>query len=305
MKKTHKKILGFFGLGIVAAMTAVAVVLPSPGVSALSSVTDTVVIRVVGEAPDVGIDGVESGTVTINPDKTLSITYENVGRVRVQLTYKSLVDGTETVFDLADEMVDYNPGSFPLILDLSESQYGYGDYTVRVFGEGTSGTDEDIVRFTYTPFDAELKEDEKNDKTDVDLEYIDTETGSDEDRIGKFIIEVYDKGGKLVSPLSPITALPPATIVNLPFEKYDLEAGLYTIKITAYNRDDEELTVRYLVKEIKEGEVIPVPDTGRIMNNLNISKADFLVSGLIVFLAVGLGGILYINKRSKKNSRKR
>lgn len=305
MKKTHKKILGFFGLVTVVVMTAVAVILPSPEVSALSSVTDTIIIRVVGEAPDVGIDGVESGTVTINPEKNLTISYENVERVRVVITYKRLLDGAETTHTIADESVDYNPGSFPLNLNLGESPFGYGDYTIRVIGEGTSGTDEDIVRFTYTPFDAELEEDEEKDKTDVDLEYIDSETGSDEDRIGKFIIEVYDKDGKLVSPLSPITALPPETKVNLPFEKYDLEPGLYTIKVIAYNRDNEELTVRYLVKEIKEDKKVPVPDTGRIMNGLNVSKEDFLTSGLILFLAIGLGGIFFINKRSKRNSRRR
>ena len=84
MKKTQKRILGFFGLMTVAVMTVVAVAIPNPGVSAVSGVTDTVVIRVVGDSPNVNIGGIEPGTVTINPQKDLTIAYENVGKVRIE-----------------------------------------------------------------------------------------------------------------------------------------------------------------------------------------------------------------------------
>lgn len=299
MKKTHKKLLGFFGLVTVAVMTAVAVALPNPGVSALSNVTDTIVIRVIGDNPEVVIDGVESGTVSINPEKNLTISYENVENVRVVLVYTDL-NGVEQTFDLADEFVDYAAGSFALNLDLSEPQYGYGDYILRATGDGASGPDEDIIQFSYTPFIAELDDNEETGKAYVDLDYTESEEGSDEDKIGEFKIEVFDEDGNLVTPLSPITALPPEKQVELPFDKYDLPSGTYTIKITAYNLNGDELTVRYLTKDIEGEEVIPVPDTGKLSSNSSVSTVDFLITGMLIFLMTGIGGIVFITRRDSR-----
>ncbi|MBR2641103.1 hypothetical protein IKD49_01425 [Candidatus Saccharibacteria bacterium] len=308
MKKTQKRILGFFGLMTVAVMTVVAVAIPNPGVSAVSGVTDTVVIRVVGDSPNVNIGGIEPGTVTINPQKDLTIAYENVGKVRIRLVYKDTA-GVEHEFNFPEQVVDYGAGSLPFNINLSDPQYGYGEYTLTVIGEGAAGTDEDIIQFTYTPFIAELDEEQEQgqeqEKTYVDLDYINDTGAIEEDQIGEFKIEVFDKNGNLVTPLSPIKALPPEKKVNLPFEKYDLEPGIYSIKITAYNIEGNELAVRYLKKEIKASDIPPVPDTGRLFGGLNVSNEDFLITGLIAFLTIGAGGIVIINKRSKKNSRRR
>lgn len=314
MKKTHKKLFGFFGLGVVATMTVVAIALPSPGVSAISTVTDTITVRVVDDNVNVDINGVESGTTTINPEKDLTITYDNVTRLRVTLTYTDL-NGNEQVFNLVDENVEPTPGSLPLNLNLDDPQYGYGNYVLKVVGDGPAGVDEDIVEFSFIPFTAELDDNEESGKTYVDLGYTDSEEASDKDAIGKFVIEVFDQDGNLVTPLSPITVLPPEKKVEVPFDQYDLPAGDYTIKVTAYNREDNELIVKLLTKTIKDDggnegdgegdddnkeEVIPVPDTGRLLNGANISQADFLITGMLLFLVIGISGVVYIVKHDSR-----
>jgi hypothetical protein len=46
-----------------------------------------------------------------------------------------------------------------------------------------------------------------------------------------------------------------------------------------------------------------VPNTGGFFESLNVSKADYLATGLIIFFTVGLSGIVFIAK-NKRTSRK-
>ena len=59
MKKTHKKILGLFGLVLVVAVTVFAAFLPAPKTQAVdtTTVTDTISVRVVGSTPVVNLSG--------------------------------------------------------------------------------------------------------------------------------------------------------------------------------------------------------------------------------------------------------
>ena len=298
MKKTQKKCLGFVGLSAVVAMTSVALVLPGPNASTISTVTDTINLRVVGATPNVDITGITSGSAFVLPNKNVKVTYEHVNTVKVTLQYTVLGGGAGATYTLADDVVDYQPGEYTFPFDFNAPEYGYGSYILTVEGVGEDGvTDTDIIEFTYLPFIATLNEVDK--KTYVDLEY-DNETGESE--INKFIIEVFDKDGNLVAPLSPIEAFPPETRVSVPFENYDLAPGEYTIKVTAKDASGEDLFVRDLSKEISD---IPVPsadtpDTGSFFRNIGVSQSDFLISGLVVFFVIGLCGIVVISRKSKK-----
>lgn len=311
MKKTQKQLLGFFGLGAVVAMTAVAIALPSPAANALSSVTDTIIVRVVGETPNVNVTGIESGSEFLDADKDVTVTYENVDHIVVTLKYTDL-DENEHEVVLKDDYVNYVPGQEDLHLNLRGPEFGYGNYVLTVRGTGSDGvTDEDIIEFTRSPFTADLEEEEDSGKTYVDLDYSPDEEGEiDEGEIEKFIIEVYDKDGNLISPLSPIEVPSPEKQVELPFDDYDLESGKYTIKITAYDKNDKTLSIRYLYKDYDSGKDIPVPDTnapdtGGLFKSLNISQSDFMITGLLIFFMVGIAGIVFVAKKDKKNSRRR
>lgn len=110
MKRAHKKVLGIFGLLVVAAITCIAIVMPGPKASATTSVTDTITVRVVGSVPNIDIRGITNGAVYINHSRSFAIDYENVEDVTVTLEYTDL-DGV-TTSEVIDHFVpDYEPGT--------------------------------------------------------------------------------------------------------------------------------------------------------------------------------------------------
>ena len=309
MRKTKKQILGFLGLGVVVAMTAVAIALPSPRASAAGSMTDTITVRVVGETPDVSISGIESGSEFLDAEKDITVSYENVGSVKVVLEYTDTEGNVhETV--LMDETTDFEPGQRDFHLDLRGPQYGYGDYVIKVTGTGNDGVkDEDAIEFTRIPFTAEIEEEKENGDQVVNLDYCpDDQPSTSEGEIEKFIVTVYDKDGNVVDSIGSIIVQSPEKTVTIPFGKNNVPDGEYTIEIVAVDSNGVELSKKYLTTKVGE-EPIPVPDTsapdtGRLFNNLNISQSDFLITGLMIFFLVGICGIVFISKRGK-NSRRR
>lgn len=199
-------------------------------------------------------------------------------------------------------------------IDIPAAEYGYGKYLVTAKGVGYDGVyDEDSVLFYYLPVYATASIDDVTGKHYVDLEYAadegETETGEElTGEVAKMIINVYDKDGKLVEVLSNVTVLPPTTRIEIPFAAKELPSGTYTISISAYNTDGEELykpfllTVEYKAAEVPDA---GAPDTGGLFQNLNISKEDYLVSGLIVFFVLGIVAFGIVARNKKTDSRKR
>lgn len=191
-------------------------------------------------------------------------------------------------------------------IDINVSDYGYGEYLVTARGVGYSGVyDEDYVVFYYVPVVAEATKNDTIGGFDVGLTYSADDGTPDTGEVAKLVINVYDSNGNLIQGLSPVTVLPPTTTVQLPFGDYGLESGTYTIAVSAYNSMGEELYKPYEIQVYYEAPSIPVPDTGGFMGNLNISKTDYLVTGLIIFGLVGIGGFAFIAKRGKKTSSRR
>ncbi len=310
MRKTQKNVLGLLGLFLVVAITAIAAFLPDLGASAVSSMTDNITVRVVGATPNVDIDGIESGSVITVPEQSFTANYENVENIKIELIYTA-PDGTESRTVIIDQEVGPDAGSINFDINFRESGYPYGDYTLVATGTGYDGaTDEDLIEFTYAPFRASLDEDEANNKTYVDLDYGDND-GTNTD-IDKIIINVYDKDGNIIEELSNIVVIPPTNRVNLPFEKYDLESGDYPIVVTAYDDEGNAIHSQVLTKTIKkkDDEVIPVPDTnapdtGGFLKNLNVSKADFLITALLVFFVAAIAAIVFIVRRNKHSNKRR
>ncbi|MBR0479758.1 hypothetical protein IJJ49_00620 [Candidatus Saccharibacteria bacterium] len=302
MKRTHKRILGFFGLTLVAITTVFAASLPTPEANAVTTLTDTISVRVVGAVPDVNLISPEPGSEMVSPSQTIAFDYENVETVTITLKYTD-VDGNEYEYILQTYDTDYEAGSITYNLDLSEANYGYGEYVVTISGDGFDGVkDEDSLSFSYYPIVAESREDEDTGLIYVDLEY-EGDDGTGTGEVAKIEINVYDEDGNLVTPLSPITVTPPETSVEIPFSDYDLPSGTYKIEVVAYDDEDNELYRAYTLYIVYEA--IPVPDTGALFKNLNIAQADYLITGLIAFFAFGLFGIFFIAKKQKKSSRRR
>ena len=302
MKKTQKKIFGLLGIALVAAMTIIAAALPNPGATAVS-VHDTITIRVVGNAPDVNLTGIESGAIYTHPKHTINFTADDVDITTVTIKHIDR-DNVEHVHVLGSYAFDYEPGSDVFDLDLNDPEYGYGEYTIIAIGEGFGGVnDTDIITFTYLPVYGTVVEDEDDGKTILELDYNPYDEDDDESdgEVAEIEINIYDENGNKIDDISPIFVTPPTTEVELPVD--DLPSGTYKIEIIAYDKDGEELYKAYWTKTINEE--IPVPDTGAFLRNLNISRVDYLLTGLLIFFSIGIFGFVFIAKKQRNTTRRR
>lgn len=297
MKKTKKRILGLLGLILVAAMTTIAILLPEPNVSAtdMSSATDVILVRVVGDVPDVQITSPANEATFITPEQSLAFNYENVSDVTVEVDYTNKDDIT-TSYTIDNFDADYNPGDKTYNINLLGDNYGYGDYLIRVTGDGYNieSVAEDLVEFHFIPVYGEV-EDEADDSIYLNL-YYDTEN----ENISTIGINIYDEDGNLVEKISSIVVQSPDTKVELPFSKNNLPTGNYSIEIIAYNGSGEELYLPYYADVYYEAELVPVPDTGMMFMGLSVSKADFLIAGVIIFMLVAIFGIVFVAKGRKR-----
>lgn len=329
MKKTQKNVLGMLGLILVAAITTFAAYLPAPGASAISTLTDNIKVRVVAETANVDVTGVTSGSTLVDPNQNINVSYENVDTLRVTIKYTDK-DGVEHSYTLVNEAVSTSPSSEDIGLNLRTGEYtyggntytfpdhGYGEYVITVYGEGPAGTDEQNVSFTYLPVTAEVAQDSSTGKVNADLTYVpDDGTPSSAGDVATLTLNVYDKDGNLVTPMSPITVTAPTDHVQLPFEQYGLPSGEYILGVIAHDRNGNDLYLPYYVNftyqasEKDDGGdediVVPstgAPDTGGLFGNLSSSKIDFLITGLIIFFAVGIGSAIFIARRNKKPTRR-
>lgn len=300
MKRAQKKVFGLFGLVLVAAMTVFAATLPTPEASAVSTMTDTIVVRVVGDKPEVNIT-TPGDRVYTRPNQTVSLTYENVGSLTVRLKF---VDKDGNVHEDILEDIDnigYTPGDRTLNINLND--YGYGDYTITALGTGEDGvSDDDVIEFKYIPITGTVEQDDKEggDPTLV-LDY-----DEDSEIINKIGIVLYDENGNIIESVPPIVVTPPTKEVSLPFYSYDLPPGKYIIEITTYDQNDNILYRSYEIFYIyaPKGEDLVVPNTGANSSGLNISKIDYLATGLLVFFSAGIIGLFFV-ARGKKSQKKR
>ncbi|MBR2998269.1 hypothetical protein IKF34_00615 [Candidatus Saccharibacteria bacterium] len=295
MKRIPKKVVGLFGLLAVIVVTIFAAAIPGTGVLATStsSVTDTIVVRVIEAGPSVIITSPKNGGVSTSPSQTVSYDYENVTRIKITVDYIDK-DGKLHAYIIDDFATDAQAGSGKVDLDLTDERFSYGEYIVRIFAIDDKGvTKEDAVKFSYYPFTATIEDNDETGDPDVVLDY-----DKDNDDIERFEINIYDEDGNLVKP-SPIKATPPTDRVGLPFADYNLPKGKYRIEISAYKGSDELYNKVILYYDYTP---IPLPNTGSFLKNLNISQSDFIISALIIFFAISLGSIVFIVKQ--KNARK-
>ena len=193
-------------------------------------------------------------------------------------------------------------------IDIDVSTYGYGKYVVTARGDALDGVfDEDLVVFYYLPAYAEVTE--ENGNYYLDVQY-DADDGSEDPEttglVAKVGVNIYGEDGKEV-PFSPITITPPTTRVELPFTEYGLESGTYKIVVKAYDRYGNQLGNDYVFTVTYDSGETPVPNTGSLTGDMNISKTDYLITGLIIFGLVAIAGVLFIirSDKSKTNAKSR
>lgn len=296
MKKTHKKILGVFGLALVATMTFVATQLPSPDASAITEVKDTLSVRVVGEVASAIFTKPSSGQ-TLESDQIIGIQYENAGTVKLSLTYTD-ADGnvTSDIVLWEDDTLDYYAGSIDLPVDLSN--YGYGKFLLTLSATDLNGVTltTDTRLLEYMPTKADFSGDEATGDLIIDLEY-------DEDEVGKVVVDIYVDG----KPVHQVEVESPTKQIRIPASTVDSWGeGDITFVVTTYNKNNQQVyQTEYNFTEIPNTGTggSGAPDTGGLFQNLNIAREDYLITGLIIFFIFAIVAFGVV-ARSRKSNRK-
>lgn len=177
------------------------------------------------------------------------------------------------------------------------TKYGYGEYTLRVTADGPAGPAENSVHFWYLPISISIERDE--DDAENPIVHID----HSED-VKYATIEVLDKDGNPI--FDTITVNPITRDVVLPFFENKIKSGTYTIRITAYDINGNVIYQPYQ-KTLEDWNSIHIPDTGSLFQNLNISRTDYLITGLVVFTIAAIFGLIFTikNRKNRINSKHR
>ena len=312
MKKTQKHIFGFFGLVFVVAMTFLAATLPPNEASAATpnSFEDrlTVLITNPEGTPHVGIISPADDDQILAGETDLVIEYNSTEKAALDLTFIGQnPDGTDAepivitdyhVFDL-----NFETGETSLPIDLNghgSTEFGYGTFILSFRNTGVDGVEVpgQRISFVHTPITADVSgEENKDGSIDADIDFTTEDDGSGNivpSIVGKIKVEVTNPDGKLVygpvyydpkDLINPDGSIKP---INLPFGDFADITGNYRIAFTAYDKDDNYLYTLYRTRYYEVAP--PAPDTGMFFQNLNISKEDYMVTGLIVFFVFAIVG---------------
>lgn len=308
MKKAKKKLLGLLGLFAVAAITTFAAFMPTPEASAEPmggmSVTDTVNVRVIGERPRVDLYGIEDEAVVIDPHQVIKFDYEGVQNVVVKIEYTDYGGNTHT-YTLDSFTVDFVPGSKEYPLDLAnDGRFGRGDYKVTARGGHTDSSHivEDVLKFTYSARTGSVENNGDGTVT------VDPGIDPEDDRISRVEVKVLDENGNTVDVLPPQNLMPPFEPTDFNFAEKDLETGWYTVVVTEYDHEDNVLHqhfYRFYYERPELPAFLPAPNTGAGLANLDMSRADTLITGGILFALVAAVAVFLIVKGHKKSTPRR
>lgn len=323
MQKTKKQLLGLAGLAAVGVMTAIACGIPAPNASAYQQ--ETIINVQVSEGNTSGIfSAPKDGAMSADAKIRASINYSYARRLDFYLTYKDDAGATQRI-DLPSYYPETEAGTYNFEFDVAP--YGLREYELHVDVTGYDNVtrETDTVSFTYDAAVADVQPgtDDKNNPT-VGIEI--------SDLTEHVIVAVFDEDGKpaftdangnIVSfKYSSADADAAGKILaTLPFDKYNSKAGTYAVVISAYNKDNEMLSMQTIyVKYDPAGSEDPgnpgnpgnsgdpgssetpeTPNTGMLSaGDFNISRADYIATGLIAFSVIAGAALILVYRKSRR-----
>ena len=285
MRKTQKTVFGFLGLLVVVVMTIIALAIPSPGASA-NSMTDTINVRVVGSVTNAKFKKPSENIITTNDVIDYTFDFENADSVRLALSY---TDKDNNVVSIPDHELypdlNYIVGTEDGTFDISAHGLSYGRYVLYLYATGTEGTEllYDSVLVEYIPVIASAEQDEDDGLVNLDLDEFTDEVDQVEIYVDGELIAVVDKDDF-------------DEAAELDFG--DRPTGDYTIEVVAKDEDGNTLYTPYEI--VVHYENVEAPNTGYFFQNLNISKEDYLITGLIMFFVIGVVALSVVARGSKR-----
>ena len=306
MQISKKHLFGIGGLAAVAAITAYASTMPTPEAGAVSSVSGQVrvSVNVYGEEPEVRITTIKDGDVFVDSNITIGAIYTVAESLEYRLC-KNYGTPNEYCADLGADGT-YIPGTTPesgeraFDFDLdSDPNLGFGDYVLTVINHAGSGEVEDAVSFKYVPLKITTVGTAENGDPIVEVEY--------SSKVDSFDLQAKDKDG---NPLfdEPINVKVdnPGTggtkQVTLPFASYGAASGDYIISAQGRGTDGAILfdQLAYTNVAYRAPDAPEVPKTGGLFKNLNITKSDYIITGVIVFAIATALAVRTLKKRSNR-----
>lgn len=333
MQKRKKQLLGLVGLAIVVGMTAVACTLPAPGAMAADEGAGTsgagseavnqgecpddascngVGIKVVvGEqtkpptsSASVNINLPSSNTSVYDSDVRISFGYANTTPGRLVATLRR-ADGSTIDVPIPADSCSGGVCSFDFhIPDEFKAVQGEGamNYYLTVADVSGYTLGDNNVMFIYRA--AQMTSEDKYDEKENPIVNVILS-----DQVTNAIIQVYDKDnnpvfvkdGKEVPMTLDVKKFHNGNIgaeIALLMQEFGAKPGRYTAVLVARNAKGEIISLN----TAKVGYRVPeIPDTGiNMLNNLNISTADYVVTGMIAFGTVTLFAIFLIVRRNKE-----
>ena len=319
MRKIHKNIIGIFGLIAVLLMTAFAATIPSVGATSEANVTDVLTMHVVEGGLHVNITKPTSDSESITPEVTVEFDYVNVeGDDPIVITLTDPDGNVYTITEYYVEVTDVEAnvgigsGSYSFDIEAIVGETKYGEYTLKLATNTVGTYTEDIITLYFQPVTVEVKGAECKDR---ESGYCDAEIGEDgiaevegnvvvevenNDDIVEYVIEVFDENGNsVITPIHQEVDDEGNAVFTLPLDDLNLPAGVYTITVTGYDADGDVVYIAHAY--VRFSPIPEVPDTGNLLKSLNISKSDYLTTGLIIFGLSVVLGLFIIFRRSKRS----
>lgn len=306
MKQRKKQLLGVLGLVAVMVMTAVAYALPTHAESA----DTTVQVVVTGPGRSVTIMSPQDGeTIAVNSSDghislNAKVNQEHLRKLQYLMVCTNEA-GVESKAEAESEITELS-GSDEVTLTVPASA-GNSDCTLKVRGFDDSGVEaaSDQVSFSFRAMSVVFTG--KYDEFGNPEVLLMMASGVDH-----VVLQVHDKKGNPIfvskdgkSEAIEITKDKFTVLDNgnlsyslfLPMNKYQAPSGSYDLVSVAYG-DDGSVSSMNVNGFYYDPEAAGVPSAGSIMKDLNISRADFILTGIVIFVAVS-GFALYLIFRKR------
>ena len=302
MQIAKKQLLGFGGLAFVVAMTAFATTLPAGAVNSTATGNVDVYVQVYNVNFETVINNPKDGEVYSTSKISFSETHSHAYGVKYYLQRLNSDGTVAETFELKDYEVKGEDVSGNTNFELNLNEYGgIGTYVFRSVVTSSAGsTKEDAVQFVYAGIDAK-QEDVVASSTDVNFRVYYTSG------VKSLTYEIRNSKGETVSTVFKVNTSSPTTggfmDLSIDLTEMNLASDEYSIYIVGFDGlmgegdiiDTAMVTFKYTAPDAPN-----VPDTGSLFGALNISRADYLITGLIGFVAISIVALIVIKKTHKK-----
>ena len=300
MKIARKHALGLGCLAIVGAITAFAFTLPTGAVSVGGAVE--IMVEVYSSNSETVINKPQDGEIFSDSKITFSETHSHAKSVSYYLKKLASDGSIEWKKEIEDQRItghDVN-GTSTFVLDMNE----WGGAGVYVFESELVGDDSSVhtdhVQFTYATIQAENP---VVSPTGATVTYRVNYTSG----VKSLTYQIFDANNNAVSqPITVDTTNPEDggyMDIEIDLTNLNMDSGNYQILTIGHAGEDGsgQTIGSSLVKfDYTSPDSPNVPDTGSLFTALNISRADYLITGVAGFTAISIAALFIILKSKKR-----